>query len=104
MMYSFFGTARPPLLPDGRARRGISVVAALSDWLVHTNRRAGEAWTQRYEHGVPVTALVPIASGPSGTTVHFRPSDEVASSALDRQTLEPLLAGFAHLAMTVEQL
>jgi DNA gyrase/topoisomerase IV subunit B len=36
-----------------RPRRGISVVAALSEWLVHTNRRRDDAWTQRYEHGIP---------------------------------------------------
>ena len=37
--------------------RGISVVAALSEWLIHTNRRTGGSWTQRYEHGVPTTDL-----------------------------------------------
>src|SRR5215207_2821083 len=26
-------------LPDGRPRRGMSVVAALSEWLIHTNHR-----------------------------------------------------------------
>jgi DNA gyrase/topoisomerase IV subunit B len=32
------------------------------------------AWFQRYEHGVPVTDLVPVAGdGTTGTTVHFRP-------------------------------
>ena len=35
----FYGRADAPLLPDGHRRRGISVVAALSEWLVHTNRR-----------------------------------------------------------------
>ena len=45
------------LLPDGQPRRGMSVVAALSEWLNHTNRRHDAAWTQRYEHGTPVTDL-----------------------------------------------
>jgi DNA gyrase subunit B len=62
-------------LPDGRPRRGMSVVAALSEWLVHTNRRLNGSWTQRYEHGIPVTNLTPIEPDPTtGTTVHFLPS------------------------------
>lgn len=56
----FFDFPDAQLLPDGHPRRGMSVVAALSEWLVHTNRRRNGAWTQRYEHGIPVTDLVPI--------------------------------------------
>ncbi|MFD3406899.1 hypothetical protein ACFWUU_39810 [Kribbella sp. NPDC058693] len=71
----FFDDPSAPLLPDGHPRRGMSVVAALSDWLVHTNRRTNGSWTQRYEHGIPVTSLDPIDSdGSTGTTVRFRPS------------------------------
>jgi len=44
----FFDAADPPMLPGGHPRRGMSVVAALSTWLVHTNRRRGGSWTQRY--------------------------------------------------------
>jgi DNA gyrase subunit B len=52
----------------------MSVVAALSEWLVHANRRRSGAWIQRYEHGVPVTDLDPIADdGTTGTIVHFLP-------------------------------
>jgi topoisomerase-4 subunit B len=70
----FFAEPASPLLPDGHPRRGMSVVAALSDWLVHTNRRLNGSWTQRYEHGLPVTELEPLESTPAtGTTVHFRP-------------------------------
>jgi topoisomerase-4 subunit B len=70
----FFESTDPPVLPDGHARRGMSVVAALSSWLVHTNRRPDGAWTQRYEHGVPVTDLEPIrGDGTTGTTVRFLP-------------------------------
>ncbi|WP_328609911.1 ATP-binding protein [Amycolatopsis sp. NBC_00345] len=70
----FFDSPAPPLLPDGHPRRGMSVVAALSVWLEHTNRRDGGAWTQRYERGAPVTGLASIpAVGPTGTTVHFLP-------------------------------
>ncbi len=72
----FFDSPGAQLLPDGHPRRGISVVAALSEWLVHANRRQDGAWTQRYEHGIPVTSLVPVPdSGATGTTVHFRPDE-----------------------------
>jgi DNA gyrase subunit B len=61
-------------LPDGHPRRGMSVVTALSEWLVHTNRRRDGAWTQHYERGIPVTGLTPIAGdGTTGTSVRFRP-------------------------------
>ncbi len=76
----FFDLPDAQLLPDGRPRRGVSVVAALSPWLVHTNRRRNGAWTQRYEHGVPVTGLLSIPDqDTTGTTVHFLPADSVRS-------------------------
>ncbi|MFF4456523.1 ATP-binding protein [Streptomyces goshikiensis] len=78
----FFDHPEPPPLPDGHPRRGMSVVAALSTWLVHTNRRAGGAWTQRYEYGVPATGLTPVADdGTTGTLVHFRPGDQLPPPA-----------------------
>jgi DNA gyrase subunit B len=70
----FFGSPQAAALPDGHPRRGMSVVTALSAWLVHTNRRRNGAWTQRYELGIPVTGLTPIpGDGTTGTTVHFLP-------------------------------
>lgn len=70
----FFDFPDVERLPDGHPRRGMSVVAALSEWLVHTNRRLNGAWTQRYERGIPVTDLEPVeADGTTGTCVHFRP-------------------------------
>lgn len=78
----FFDNPQAQTLPDGHPRRGMSVVAALSDWLVHTNRRAEGSWQQRYEHGLPVTGLTPLSTEqsaavpwPTGTTVHFRPAE-----------------------------
>jgi topoisomerase IV subunit B len=73
------------LLPDGRTRRGASVVAALSTWLEHTNYRLDGAWTQRYERGAPVGDLVELPpTGFTGTRVRFRPDERlVASSAID---------------------
>ncbi|MFG2265348.1 ATP-binding protein [Streptomyces sp. NPDC048720] len=71
----FFDSPDAEVLPDGYPRRGMSVVAALSEWLVHGNRRLNGAWTQRYEHGVPVTGLEPLpADGSTGTTVRFAPA------------------------------
>ncbi len=74
------------VLPDGGARRGMSVVAAVSDWLKHANYRGDGAWVQRYEHGVPVGELVELpSSGSTGTTVHFHPDRHLVAEA----TMDP---------------
>jgi topoisomerase-4 subunit B len=76
----FFDLPVTERLPDGHPRRGMSVVAALSEWLIHTNRRLNGSWSQRYEYGVPTTALEPVESdGTTGTYVHFLP-DRILSS------------------------
>jgi len=91
----FFDTPTETL-PNDHPRRGMSVVAALSEWLTHTNRRLNGSWTQRYEHGIPVTDLTPIESdGTTGTTVHFLPS-----SALPALTALPTDFG-PHLTIEV---
>ncbi|MFD7894168.1 hypothetical protein [Streptomyces sp. NPDC059743] len=78
----FFDFPEAQLLPDRHPRRGMSVVAALSEWLVHTNRRQDGAWTQRYEHGVPVTGLEPVAGdGTTGTVVHFCPDEPLRAAS-----------------------
>lgn len=70
----FFDSLEPVGLSDGLPRRGMSVVASLSTWLTHTNRRLNGSWTQRYEHGIPVTDLIAIPDdGTTGTTVRFLP-------------------------------
>jgi topoisomerase-4 subunit B len=99
----FFDSPGPPLLPGGNPRRGISVVAALSEWLVHTNRRQDSAWTQRYEHGIPVTSLTPIpASSATGTTVHFRPQAAIrASSAQPTISATQLAASWPELSVQI---
>ncbi|MFF9481658.1 ATP-binding protein [Streptomyces sp. NPDC014733] len=72
----FFDVPGAERLPDGQPRRGMSTVAALSRWLLHTNRRANGAWRRRYAHGVPVTALEVVpADGTTGTLVHFLPDE-----------------------------
>lgn len=80
----FFDTPAAETLPDWHPRRGMSVVAALSDWLLHQNRRVDGAWQQRYEQGVPVTELQQLPpDGTSGTVVRFRPSKGLAPIAVD---------------------
>lgn len=74
----FFDDPSAQSLPDGHPRRGMSVVAALSDWLLHENRRLDGGWQQRYEQGIPVTDLVPLLpNGSTGTAVLFQPSPTV---------------------------
>lgn len=87
----FFDDPSTQTLPDGGARRGMSVVAALSDWLVHENRRLEGAWHQRYERGIPVTNLVELPpDATTGTTVRFLPEHRLTSLD-DRADLEALL-------------
>ncbi|MFM7119984.1 MAG: DNA topoisomerase IV subunit B [Gammaproteobacteria bacterium] len=55
---------------------GVSVVNALSDWLVVEVRRDGMLWRQRFERGEPVSALEavePVAKRATGTCVRFLP-------------------------------
>ena len=50
--------------------------------VMHTNRGRNGAWTQRYEHGIPVTGLVPIDDDDtSGTTVPFLPGEALRAAA-----------------------
>ncbi|MFG3281400.1 ATP-binding protein [Streptomyces sp. NPDC048111] len=118
----FFDHPDAQPLPDGRPRRGMSTVAALSTWLVHTNRRADGAWVQRYEHGVPVTDLTPLEGdgnggdsdrgvgcgggcgpGTTGTTVHFRVGGQLPlpATVLDADELSRLAASWDHLDVEV---
>ena len=84
----FYGRSDAPLLPDGHRRSGISVVAALSEWLVHTNRRAEGSWRRRFEHGLPVGELETLpAQHASGTVVHFRPDPDLVDFAVSASEL-----------------
>lgn len=96
----YFDTPISPLLPDGHPRRGMSVVAALSDWLIHTNRRENGSWTQRYEHGVPVTDLIAIPdNGSTGTVVRFLPEPDLRNPALRTGRLQVEVARWTHLSI-----
>jgi DNA gyrase subunit B len=81
----------------------MSIVAALSEWLIHTNRRDGGAWTQRYEAGVPVTDLLAIeGNGTTGTTVHFLPGPAMRRQGrITSARVCGAAARFAHLNVTV---
>lgn len=82
----------------------MSVVAALSEWLVHTNRRAEGAWVQRYEHGVPATDLTPIAvDGTTGTVVRFRPGELLRTAGeLTSDALARLVTPWSYLSVEVD--
>ncbi|MEV5444515.1 ATP-binding protein [Streptomyces sp. NPDC052644] len=100
----FFDNPDAPLLPDGQPRRGMSVVAALSTWLIHTNRRLNGSWTQRYERGVPTTDLRPIADDrTSGTTVHFLPIEPVRTTgSAPFEGLARLIRSWRHLSIELD--
>jgi topoisomerase IV subunit B len=100
----FFDSPGVELLPDGHPRRGMSVVAALSVWLTHTNRRLDGAWTQRYERGVPVTGLETVeADGTTGTLVHFRPDEpERPLGTVTEDQLRRLATAWPHLDVQVD--
>jgi DNA gyrase subunit B len=57
---------------------GISVVNALSDWLVCEVRRDGKVWRQEFARGVPTTDLEVVgdAGNETGTTISFLPDAE----------------------------
>ncbi len=57
---------------------GVSVVNALSEWLVVEVKRDGKIYQQKYERGVPVTELSVIGTtNETGTKVSFKPDDQV---------------------------
>lgn len=100
-----FDSPTPVLLPDGLPRRGMSVVAALSKQLRHTNRRTNGSWTGVYEHGVPLSDLTELApDGARGTTIRFTPDPElVTDSTVDADRLRELAGAFVrqHLDVAV---
>ncbi len=57
---------------------GISVVNALSKWLIATVSRNGNIYQQKYELGIPISNLKIIGkSNTNGTKIDFLPSDEI---------------------------
>jgi len=57
---------------------GVSVVNALSRWLVAEVRRGGKIYRQKYERGKPVTSVEVVGDAKdTGTTVTFMPDEEI---------------------------
>lgn len=59
---------------------GLSVVNALSTWLVAEVRRDGQVYRQEYDHGDPVTGVEVVATcgeGDSGTTISYLADGEI---------------------------
>ncbi len=57
---------------------GVSVVNALSEWLILEVGRDGNIYQQRYERGIPVTELKVIGEGKrDGTIIRFKPDPKV---------------------------
>ncbi|RPK43990.1 ATP-binding protein [Streptomyces sp. ADI93-02] len=100
----FFDLPEAQTLPDGHPRRGMSVVAALSEWLVHTNRRHNGSWTQRYEHGSPMTGLEAVPDdGTTGTIVHFLPGERLRAEGWAQGDVGALAAAWPHLSVEVRR-
>lgn len=57
---------------------GVSVVNALSEWLIAKVRRNGNEYMQRFERGITVSELEIIGkSTETGTTIHFKPDPTI---------------------------
>ncbi len=59
---------------------GVSVVNALSEWLVARVRRDGKVYSQEFSRGVPTTAMEVVGetdASDTGTTISFLPDSEV---------------------------
>ncbi len=69
---------------------GVSVVNALSEWLVAKVRRNGKEYAQKFERGIAKTELEAIGdSNETGTTIHFKPDAEIFETVIfSFETLE----------------
>ncbi len=69
---------------------GVSVVNALSEWLIARVRRNGKEYEQRFERGISKTELEVVGdSNETGTTIHFKPDEEIFETIVfNFETLE----------------
>jgi DNA gyrase subunit B len=83
---------------------GVSVVNALSEWLELTVWRDGHEWTQRYERGIPKTALEKGAkSDKHGTSITFMADLDIFESLdYDGSVLEQRFREMAFLTKGLE--
>jgi DNA gyrase subunit B len=62
---------------------GVSVVNALSEWLIVEVWRDGKSWIQKYEKGIPVTPVKMIEeNNKKGTRVSFLPDKTIFSETI----------------------
>ncbi len=78
---------------------GVSVVNALSEWLIATVKRNGKEYMQKFEKGVPTTELEVIGdSKHTGTTIQFKPDKNIFDEVeFNFETLEYRLREMAFL-------
>mgnify|MGYP000917328569 CR=1 FL=1 len=78
---------------------GVSVVNALSEWLIAIVKRNGKKYMQRFERGIPVTELEVVGDAKNtGTTIQFRPDEEIFDDVdFNFETLEYRLREMAFL-------
>lgn len=78
---------------------GVSVVNALSEWLVAEVKREGNKYIQKFERGVPVTELEVVDKAKdTGTTISFKPDKEIFEEVnFSFETLENRLREMAFL-------
>lgn len=65
---------------------GVSVVNALSEWLIVEVKRGGKKYIQEYARGVPkdkVKEIGKVKPGESGTTVTFKPDPEIFTKSTE---------------------
>ncbi|OYT38310.1 DNA topoisomerase (ATP-hydrolyzing) subunit B [Candidatus Pacearchaeota archaeon ex4484_31] len=71
------------LISGGLHGVGVSVVNALSEWLIAKVKRNGKIYQQKYKRGKPVTEVKVIGSckpNDTGTEIHFKPDKEIFST------------------------
>lgn len=78
---------------------GISVVNALSEWLIVKVKRDNREYMQKFEKGIPVTELKVIGDvDTTGTTIQFKPDKEIFDKVdFNFETLEFRLREMAFL-------
>src|SRR5215210_7371523 len=80
---------------------GVSVVNALSEWLIAEVRRDGKVYRQEFARGVPTTDMELAGKAPAsetGTTITFLPDAEIFEEReLSAETLQQRLREYAFL-------
>lgn len=82
---------------------GVSVVNALSEWLIADVERDGGAFTQKYERGVPQAKVKKTGSSKyTGTKITFKPDEQIFGSVqFDRKKIIEHLRQQAFLVQNV---